>query len=131
MEDYPLANLLNETKAQTQHSEEWLHAFLTEVGLTQRLFRAEMDDASLEAYRQAIQDLSARELELAFTEARKRHKEYMPSPAQVREYLREARESIPRPRPADCPRCCGSGWYVAKAGDTAQRCKHELSAGAA
>lgn len=77
-------------------------------------------------YRRGLSDLSPKELRAACNEALKRHHEFVPTPGQLREYLLDFRESTPVERKKDyCERCGNSGWYVAKAGDTAQRCTHQ------
>lgn len=119
-----LAKLNSAQPTRVEHSAAWLREFLEQMGLTAQTFRAEMDDASLEAYRQALADLTERQLRMAFEMARKKHLEFMPSPAQIREYLHQAKmEMMPAPS-ADCRQCGGSGWRLPPGKDTVERCKH-------
>ena len=125
MEEYPLASLSNEPETTPPCSDEWLKAFVEVMGLLCETFRAEMSPGLTIGYRRGLADLTPQELRLACDKALQRHPEYMPTPAQVRQYLTEARAELPKVPAANCCKCGGSGWYAAKAGDIAKRCKHE------
>ena len=106
-------------------SEEWLTVFGESMALLTEAFQREATPVAVLAYRQGLEDLTAEELQLATDAALKRHLEFMPSPGQLKQYLREHREAMPKMESAKCSQCGGSGWRLPPGKETAERCKHE------
>lgn len=120
-----LANLSNEASEMPPCSQEWLETFVKVMALLTETFHGEISPLATVSYRRALSDLSPKELKLACDHALKVHREFMPTPAQLRGYLREAREALAGTRkPTICERCCGTGWYLPAGKDEATRCRH-------
>lgn len=79
-------------------------------------YRTPLSDNATMGYTVALADLTARELDLAFSESLRRHRSnFPPTPAEVRGYMEAALQRMPaRPSAAnpECPRCSGTGFVT-------------------
>lgn len=87
------------------------------------VYRTDVADL-IPAWRSALSDLTPRALEVGALETLKRHKDFMPTPAQFRGYTEEALSRMDAPKGAhvDCEICRGTGWKVVKRADGQGNC---------
>ena len=125
-DEYPLARLSSAANEMPLQSQAWLGTFAQVMALLSETFRAEMSPTASLGYRKGLSDLTEQELRLACNQALKKHLEFMPTPGQLRGYLKEAREETihVKANVFFCPRCTNTGWYIPEGKDTAKRCTH-------
>lgn len=87
----------------------------TWLGVLFESYRTPLTENAAAGYTLALADLTARELEVAFSESLRRHRSnFPPTPAQIRGYLEAAAERMParpqRQATVDCRICGGTGY---------------------
>lgn len=79
-----------------------------------QVFRADLDDVTVKAYRRALSGISPSILGATFNRATSHsnsaRRGYMPVPAEILEAAEIVKEQLPRVPAAECNLCGGSGW---------------------
>lgn len=82
------------------------------------------------AWREALSDLSVEAIKIGAVETIRKHKDFMPTPAQFRGYMEDAYTRMGERNRAtheDCELCRGTGWQIVSRedgqGQCAKRCE--------
>jgi hypothetical protein len=94
-----------------------------------KVYGGTASDELVIVWREALRDFGNDAIRVGADETLRRHRAFMPSPAEFRGYMEEAisRMSAPRSSHEDCEACRGTGWKMVQRadgqGEYATRCE--------